>query len=387
MIGDGRYLLDAADSYRWSGDAENRLTAIFAVALKASPSLSKWLVGRVFEEPWIPESITTQHGLSAGGRPDMKLTAPEQAATLYVENKLNARWTRWQQKAYEAQLSSRLLFVSPDGRRPRELEGDERCESIRWQNIADEAVRIGRCGTAEPNSWPASALEPGASNEQRMLAELVNYLQREKDARVRFTEPLRSDDLVIIPKVPQVVENWESLFELVVEKLAEKLAESPDYGEPILEEFRAERSSPGRFTLDRSLTLRWSRGDWSGLGWPALESVLPVTPSTAECWQEIILAVDNGWRNESEPGFAVGVGFAGVDGWPSELAETGKLRATIVNAEFSPSTTWCGTTYRITAGMNLEDLADIPTADDQAEFVRDWALERLETLSTLSALG
>ena len=379
-----RYLLEAADSYRHDSEPENRLTEVLAEVLRTAPLLMEWLAAQAFQGrredalAWTAEGdyiVETQFSFPTGERPDMKIrfTGPFQppAGVLFLENKIDARFTDWQKRGYPSiPPDERVIVLTPDGRTPNHQV--TRFVSIKWNELARAADGIGRTWSGGP--WRELALVANAPSQYRMLAELIHYLEGE-EVDVNVPGPLTESDLKIVPEVVATVDRWNTLFELVERELVGVGIDGPR--EPWDTDKMPPRSAP---LTGWRLELR---GD---VRWPALDSLY-----SGWITREVLLAPAPTWRPASEPvpAFGVGVSIDTAGGWPIGLREGDPLRVAIeATNEFSLGTTWRGTVGRIFATLPLRDVATSDrTLDLQAERVAEWARERLDAIVRIDSLA
>ena len=235
----GRSLLSAADSRRRDSEPEDRLTEILAVVLTSSPNLAGWLVQRAFPGMTSDDALSccsygsyevvTQVGLVGGGRPDMEFRFAqgcEPGGGLYCENKIHARWTRWQSEGYPAVKRGRIVFLSPTGRLPPGLPEEQALKlvALKWNDVGDQIDGIGRAW-AGPR-WDRAAMAPDAPSEYRLLVELLIYLRGE-GLYMTVRSPLTPEDLGDLPKMDDVVGRWKQFRDLVRNEALTTRREAP----------------------------------------------------------------------------------------------------------------------------------------------------------------
>lgn len=384
-----RTLLAAADARLHASEPEDRLTEIFREVALTAPSLVAWLVAEAFDLSEADAAaycsygdyvVDTQVVLPGGGKPDMAfrfLGDGGSPGRLYCENKIDARWTNWQQLGYPSVESpDRIIVMSPNGRLPDRLPAEQapKFVAMRWVDLARAANAIGvEWGGRD---WAVSAVRPDAHAEYRMLTELISYLERE-DIGVTIPRPLTARDIEVLPEVNPVVERWKQARELVVEELRrrERPARDPK-----------KRWDPGaggpKETLAFSVTLRDGEG-WEGSGWPALEALrAPAAP--AWTWQELIVSPQARWMGQETPIVAVGIGLERLPKWNEAATDWTRLLEAATDAG-----AWVGPTdrkriYRVLPWRPLADFASQgETLDEQVEVAVSWALSELDDLVAL----
>lgn len=372
-------LLDAADSYSWAREPENRLTEIFAVVLRASPELVAWLARRAFPtateataQAWTRGGydVDTQHVLPTRERPDLiiRFDGPEAPPGRVVcENKIGADWTAAQRAGYEGLApQDEVLLISP-AEVPRYAT---RFASVSWDQIARAIFEIGRdwAHTNGSTDWRADALRPDAPSQFRLLAELLRYLQRE-NLGAMVADPFTAVDVDTFARAEAALGRAEALIRLVSGALG--------------------RDGIGKPQPWQTDGVRGSLSDgWSvTLGpanWPALDDF-------DLDWQleELLLTRRITWEPgppRDVPAFGVGVTISTEAGWPEGIAEGSPLRKAIDATDgIRAGTTFRGRRGRIFATCPLAAIArEDATLDQQAREVADWAEEQLQRIAQIA---
>lgn len=372
-----RGLLEAADAYRHDSEPENRLTEIFAEVLETAPELARWIAARAFDaddrtaESWTADDgyvVRTQSRFDTGEQPDMRVefVGPDQPpGALFIENKIHAGWTRWQELGYPS-VQGKVLVVSPKGRTPP--GGDPRLVPVRWIEVARAADRIGRrWARPSPDKWRELAMSPEAPGQARLLAEFVGYLERE-DVDVIVPGPLTTEDIEIVPRAVITVDRWNALFALVAERFGDLTDERPE---------RWDTDQPAR----KEGFTGWSLRLGTDVPWPALEQL-----NLTWTLRELLLASEATWipRSAVGPAFGVGISISTKAGWPSGLQPGGSLRLAIEKTpRITLGMTWKGTVGRIFATLPLREVASHENLDAQAEAVVAWARDQLDLITSI----
>jgi hypothetical protein len=186
-------LLDAA----YSHGKEDQLTEVFATVLDTHDELTAAL----FAEVGLPVGerfrVSTQVAVVPGSRPDMLVDSlgPTGAvvARLLSEHKLDADFGDMQRERYLTALRAlegpgELIFVVRDAPTARE-DGDWR--GFTWQEVGELVDGVGRDWAGR--DWRQRALHPDAPAKQRLLSELLWYLE-DKDLAV--VHSLNADNLL-----------------------------------------------------------------------------------------------------------------------------------------------------------------------------------------------
>jgi hypothetical protein len=177
--------------------AEDRLTELFATVLAAHRELAVALFTEVGLAVGERFRVSTQVSVAPGERPDMVLEALGRngavVARLWSEHKVDARFGDRQRERYLAALRARdgpgkLIFVVRDVPTARE-DGDWR--GFTWQEVAELVDRVGRDWGGP--GWRVRAADPEAPAKQRLLYELLWYLE-DKDLAV--VHSLNADNLL-----------------------------------------------------------------------------------------------------------------------------------------------------------------------------------------------
>jgi hypothetical protein len=176
-------LLDAASSH----GKEDRLTELLATVLDSHHELAAAL----FEELHLPVgerfAVLTQERVTRASRPDMLVHALDRGgsvvARVWSEHKLGSGFGDLQRERYLEALrelpgEGELIFIVRDGPTSRE-EGDWR--GFTWQEVAELIDRVGR--QWGQRGWRTAALAPDCPAKQRLLYELLWYLE-DKDLAV-----------------------------------------------------------------------------------------------------------------------------------------------------------------------------------------------------------
>jgi hypothetical protein len=212
--------------------------------------------------------------------------------------------------------------------------------------------------------------------EIRMLAELVAYLERE--IGVRSQANLTNEDLELLLNAHRVVGQWEGLFELI----EQQLAESP-----------GSRDKTARLGPDGQVSPLGTGWDLrlnppSG-GWPALDAHRErndgkaPTPELRWSVPSLLIAPSAPWTPTGDDAPAVGVGMTVgcTKGWPDGLREDEDLFRAARERGFTFGITG-GNRGRIfhTGPRRLDDGANPRSPGGRHRFVAREVLEEFRTL-------
>jgi hypothetical protein len=306
-----RLLLEAADRRERHG--EDRLTEIFATVLRGEPRLMAWLAGEAFRDPALASvvweqrhyAVSTQVWLSPKARPDMLVEVGHPAARgrVICEHKSDAAvpLTDAERVEYARHAGDQpLIAIVPTAWRPKLPKQYLR---LTWHQVAQAADAIGRRHAGR--GWRRDAETPAAAAGQRLLHELISYLERHA-VDDPIIEPLSQLDLVAFQRAKASLDAIRTLFE----GIARHRSLAGDEGDAIEISSRrpGTRTSPG---VD-SWYATYER-DWAALG-----------PGHGG-WAELLVDRTDPWRSPErrldEPALGVGYSFelrAGR-GWPSPL--------------------------------------------------------------------
>lgn len=246
-----RSLALAASSNKHS--SENRLTEVYATVLEANRELARRVLGRV-NLPWpVQYRVFTQETLPVSGKIDLILrgfdASGKLATVLYAEHKEpGGPWQTEQPEKYLRDLAretcdgaeGRLLVVvgsSKDvaGRvrhRARSYVASAAEEAARlaveqpnrhivfttWQELGGLAEDAGLSRCPPGNAWREAAATPDAPAAQRILLELIWYLEEEGYA---VTKPLTKEHLAIYHQAVEMDASIEALIAGVSERLTD----------------------------------------------------------------------------------------------------------------------------------------------------------------------
>lgn len=287
-------LLDSAVSN--SNSRENRLTEVFASVLDCHDALARALFGRAGVE--LPDGelrfeVFTQRAVAPGARPDMVVLAfrgATLAAQLWSEHKVGGGAFRdLQLEDYHGALAKerapgRLVGIVAD------VESDTTAGAdwslLTWQEVAELANGIGRAwgkGGGAHRDWRTAALDPTAPARERLLHELIWYLEEEHGAVVNA---LDTDNLHAFVHAEETTQGFIRLLERAGEHM------QPDF-EPDQDGLGGDPGG-GRY--------------WQLFEVPR-DSWLPrIVEAQFEAYPELMASADDRWWSESrgEPAFAAG---------------------------------------------------------------------------------
>jgi hypothetical protein len=281
-----RLLLEAADRRERHG--EDRLTEVFATVLRGEPALLAWLASEALGVPGLASAawrqqdyaIATQLWLSRTARPDMVIELSAHAGGNPLVAIVPTAWS---------------------GALPAEYR------RVTWHQVAQAADAIGRHRAGR--RWRFAAEMPTASAGQRLLHELVSYLERHAVDQP-IVEPLSQLDLVTFSRARAATEAVRRLFELI----ARHPALTAVGGEPLVVDARTPATGRERWYAT------YAR-EWPGLG------------EGHGGWAELLVGPTDWWRpverRLDEPALGAGYSFALSDGkgWPPALSPDSRWAA------------------------------------------------------------
>lgn len=355
-------LLLAAE--RTSSPNEDRLTEVFATVVAANPELAEWLAKRAgtpppatYESVEVDTQVWTGRGADhvdmqvqfwAAGRVALRVWSEHKTVTPFERTQA----TRYADAAERGPKTGLLGITAPRGAGP----DDPRWEREDWQAVLDAAV--GKLREKHGRAWRSAGAARDAPAAERLLYELVSYLEVRSEFRVMVPDPLQSLDVIAYQRVKSARALVKELFSAVHDEITLDVAYGPD------------RNS--------KMEYRWMR--FSGAS--------PLQPDTERAWPDLIVSVNDDWRpanqRTGEPAFGVGHTFQKrarqalppelQDPSPELLEALGPL-ATL--GEFDGHGRLYFTKYL------AELVAFGPSLQDQARAVARWAEERLDQLDRL----
>lgn len=253
----------AAASNRHS--AENRLTELYATVLETHEGFARRILERV-HLPWQEDyAVWTQEALPVSGRIDLILRGFDSSGTLatvlYAEHKEpGGGWQQGQPAKYLKDLSrdtrrgagGRLLVVVgsrkdvagrvrqraraaaaiavTEASRLALKERSPRIAFTTWQEVGGIADEAGQADGASGRDWRDAATRPDAPAAQRVLLELIWYLEEKGYA---VTKPLTTEQVGIFHQAVELDATTDALTAGATERLLDdriagfKLAKSP----------------------------------------------------------------------------------------------------------------------------------------------------------------
>jgi hypothetical protein len=287
-------LLDAAQSN--TNSRENRLTEVFATVLEYHDGLARALFkgARVdLPDGNLRFEVFTQRAVAPGARVDMVLLAyrgPRLGAQLWFEHKVGGGAFRdLQLEDYRDALAAerapgRLVGIVA------EIESDTSTGAdwslLTWQEVAELANHIGRewgKSNGVDRDWRTSALEPTAPARERLLHELIWYLEEENGAVVN---PLDADNLQAFVHAEETTQGFITMLERAGEHMRPHFEPDQDGldGDP----------GGGRY--------------WQLFEVPEGSWLRRIADAQFEAYPELMASPDDRWWAESrgEPAFAAG---------------------------------------------------------------------------------
>jgi hypothetical protein len=207
-------LLEAIGRRPWG--AEDRLTELLASVCESDPEFGQALLAEAGLMCDGEVEATTQLTI-ASGRVDMQLLGYNKDGSrvrLWSEHKTGSGYGHEQLIRYHTELVERfgedrsaLVTIVPHYDEAAEAEALN-VTALTWQDIGRMAWELGkrRGGT----SWSEAASHPQAAACQRILCELLSYLQERHQVTV---EPLSHMDLVALAEVPDMYAGITELLE------------------------------------------------------------------------------------------------------------------------------------------------------------------------------
>jgi hypothetical protein len=325
-------------AYRRYSGGENRLTELFAVALESYLPFARAVVADAFHEDDTEslgidtdriEQVVVRGQVPADGRlVDMEIRALDAdgstVAVIWFENKIDAEYQRNQLGDYHRCLEvrysvpRRLVTIVKHASHalPEAREFD--VPVFTWAQIGAIADRAVRDATGE-EKWRASALEPTAEAQLRIIEEFIRYLEEQVDV---ILKPVLAEN---IQAFQLANETFEQLWALL--DRAGKLAAAQDahLGEASVTD--SWKQSWGRYecaftggpswvhdAAGRNHMVAFDSDDW--MPEPEDKPVIGVGASfdSNVLERERLLVVD--WRSALEKdGFIIGESVLGDDHW------------------------------------------------------------------------
>jgi hypothetical protein len=197
---------------------EDRLTELLSVVLAADEQFAHRFLAMAEFAPGLPEAlgpveVSTQVRTGRGKRVDMEVLLYDvpgnhPVARLWSEHKTGSKFSDGQLPGYADELSAlpgrtRLIAVTD---RLDEVEIDSRWDRCTWAQLANIIDDIGRSrGEAgeDRRRWRAAASRPAAPAEQRLLHELLSYLEEDRSV---VLDPLTHLDIVAFQRANRTAE-------------------------------------------------------------------------------------------------------------------------------------------------------------------------------------
>jgi hypothetical protein len=348
-----RELLDAATSHASSG--ENRLTEVLAAVLATHDEFASALMRKVGLPVGERFEVVTQQRVAPGCIVDMVLRSSRSGGApvsqLWSEHKTISGFRHEQREDYARALGARpgegrLLTITPA--HTDQAQGS--WARMTWQGLAELADGVGQQWGKD--GWRESALAPTAPARERLLHELLWYLEMEGFAMLR---PIIADDVHVFGRM---IDSWTALNALM-ERASEHIG-------GLVED-----------SFDIAPDGDW----WSFHITPPPDAWLErLAPHETYC--EVLLADEGRWwpLGAGEP--AVGAGYT----LAKELHERLGSRSDWVDRlEENDYTLVVADGYvRCWQTRPLADFLDAgETLDDQARELARWARQSIEALSRL----
>ena len=381
-----RSLAVAASSYRNSN--ENRLTELYATVLDQHDGFAASVLAHV-ELPVAEElAAFTREGLGDDGQIDLVLRARDAAgkpvAILYAEHKEpHGSWQDGQPGKYLRALrremrggaQGRLLVVVGAKRdlrgrarkrarmrsaeedvaaaaELREETGSEQIVFTTWHELGGWADDVGRAELG--NDWLERAFAPDALARQRLLAELVSYLE---EAGYTMTKPLSAEQLALFSEAETLYTTLNQLIVGAIELLEDKRIAGYEIRKP------ARASS-----ADDDLSQR----------------IVPPSGSWVERWDGVIYmnfqpADPGGDPPSSAPEFAITVelGRNEARALDRRTALRQQVQAASLRLDIDDDAAYCWTS------MPADKLMGMQTLSEQTTELASWARESIEKLLKL----
>ena len=200
---------------------EDRLTELFSVVLAGHPALAQSLLQGA--QPPLPVGreveVSTQVRTRRGKRVDMELVATERhsiVSRLWSEHKTGSGYSPDQLPGYASDLAAlggchRLITIVDH---LDEAPNDARWDRFTWQDVAARAWRVGRDDPEGGPQWRTAACTPNAPARQRLLHELVSYLEEEHHV---VLDPISHLDVVAFARANRISEALTALLERTAE--------------------------------------------------------------------------------------------------------------------------------------------------------------------------
>ena len=312
-------LLDSATT--WTVGSENRLTEILATVLASCSEFA----GALFRSLGLPEGhrygVRTQFVAAPRCHPDLEVVAyavgGAEIARIWSEHKTVSKFREQQREDYLDALGrlpgrGELLIIAPGGLRAKD-EDPGSWNWMTWPEVAEMANSTGE--KAGGSGWREAALDPDSPARQRLLYELIWYLEKEHGA---VMNPLSQDKIDTFAAAEEAL---RVLFELV-ERAVDGLDEVRVSGDGASEDLRsfwilfeprddwwltgAVRDAGGRGHGELRVS---ADDDWSleQLGKPAIGAGY-----TIDTGFHPVLSVEEDWIRRLESG---GFSFRVADGW------------------------------------------------------------------------
>jgi len=352
-------LLDSAST--WTDGSENRLTEIFATTLLTAPDLAHELFGRLGLPRGSRYGVRTQITAARGSQPDLEIVAYAEGgaeiARIWSEHKTISPFRERQREDYLESLvglpgRGELLVIGPADLKRKDADPDA-WNWMTWPEIAEMANAVGEA-TGGPR-WRRAALDSDAPARQRLLHELIWYLEKEHDA---VMSPLSQDKIDTFAAAGEAIRVLAELVERAVDDLA---------GFEVSDEGVSD-------DLGSFWVLFEPRPDW----W-LTASVIALG---GKGHGEIKISTDDDWSLERLGKPAIGAGYTIDPGFHQGLSTdtewVGSLEASGFSFRLSDGWLRC---YRT---LYLDDLAGRGrTLGEQVSALSVWLADTFETLSGL----
>jgi hypothetical protein len=345
-------LLDSARSYARSG--ENRLTELFATVLATHGEL----VGSLFERIGLPVGdrveVRTQEQVAPGCIVDLVVRTRRAngalVSQLWSEHKTVSGFRHEQREDYQRALEASpgeggLLTITVDNAD----DGAGAWHRLTWQQVGELIDGVGRV-TADGRPWRQAALAPDAPARDRLLHELLWYLEQEGFA---VSRPLLASDVDVFKGVVDTYTVLDTLLGRAADHMGDHV-----------------KGSDGADEASFWFHVTPPAGSW-------LQRLEPF-----ETYCEVLVCVDDAWWPQGTGDPAIGAGYtidprlhdtlaANAD-WVDELEEAGYAFGD-----------WAGY-VRCWRTRPLRDLADAGTSlDAQARELASWARGSIDALTAL----
>lgn len=348
-------ILDAASSH----GIEDRLTEVFASVL----AIHSELASAFFAVVGLPDGdrfrVRTQEQVAPGSRPDMLVEALSRngavVSRVWSEHKLQAGFQDMQRERYAEVLSTvegpgKLVLIVRDAPTARE-HGDWR--GFTWQEIGELIDRVGRDWGG--SNWRRLSLEPGAPAKQRLLTELIWYLE---DKELAVVNSLNADNLLAYKLTTETAHALQALLERAAQNAAPLI---PDGGG------------------DEHYATFWEQFEIPSGSW--LERF-----TDAQVSIELLASDRDYWSPERRDEPAFGAGFSFEAALHPSLSAHADWVARLDAAGFSCEL-WAHW-VRVYKTMPMSDLLDAGTSlESQAESLGDWTRSAITDLNALDPEG